>query len=465
MTETFGVWSLLPPIIAIALAFKTKNVFISLFTAIFSGCLILAYGNVFTAVTNMFDTMVGIFATANNVKSIFAILIVGGMIKIIETIGGVDGLILALMHKRSIIKTQKGALLLTWLIGVLVFTTGGMSILVTGTVSAPICKAMKIAPEKNALVVHATSSPVTVSIPFSAMGAFTIGYLGSLATEVGGSPNIYYESLPFFITPLIFIFGTLLVILTGFDFPLMKKKMAEYEAKALQEQEQEEKAGKELKGKASYLVVPMVVLVVLTLVFMVISGNGNFLAGDGMSSFLFAALVALIYTVIIAIKSKILTLDSAVGTFMKGCGEMLPIAIILVFAYTFGALTTTLGTGAFLGNLMGDFMPRALIPMMIYFIAACISMATGSLAAASNTIAPIAIPMAAVMGVSLPLAVGAVYSGAVLGDCASMISDNTILTCSTTKCDVMDHVNTQMPYAMTNAAISLVAFLVLGFIM
>lgn len=462
--DSFGIWSLIPPIIAIALALTTKNVFISLFTAIFTGSLIIAHGNLFTAVPGMFDTMVGVFATPNNVKSIFAVLIVGGMIKIIETMGGVDGLILALMKRRALVRNKKAALLLTWLIGACVFTTGAMSILVSGTVSSPICKAMKIAPEKNAQVVHAVSSPVVTLIPFSAMGAFSVGYLGNLAVEVGGSPNIYYESLPFFITQLIFVFGTLLVILTGFDFPLMKRKMAEYEQRMAVQQEQMEQSG-ELKGKALYLVLPMALLVVLTLTFMFVTGNGDFLSGDGMSSFLFAALVSLLVTVVMALKDRLMNLDQAVGAFMKGCGEMIPIATILTFAYTFSTLTTTLGTGAFLGNAVGSFLPRALVPAMIYLISAVISMSTGSLAAASNTIAPIAIPMAVVMNVHLPLAVGAVFSGAVLGDCASPISDNTILTCSTTKCDVMNHVRTQLPYAMLNAAISLAIFLLLGFVM
>lgn len=456
--------SLLPPIVAIALAFRTKNVFLSLFTAIYLGCWIIAGWNPISAVQGMFDTMVGVFASPNNVKSIFAILIVGGMIKLIESMGGVDGLIRALVQKRSVIKSQKGALLLTWLIGVLVFTTGGMSILVTGTVSAPICKAMKIAPEKNALIVHATSSPVTVSLPFSAMGAFTIGYLGNLAVEAGGSPNIYYESLPFFFTPLIFIFGTLAVILTGFDFPAMKAKIREYEAKVATEASVEESQDSG-RGKALYLVLPMVILVICTLTFMFISGQGNFLKGNGMDSFLFAALISMLVTIIMALKDKVFTLDQSVGCFIQGCGSMMPIVMILTCAYTFGAVTGTLGTGAFLGNALGSFVPKAFIPLMIYIIAACISMSTGSLAAASNTIAPIAIPMAAIMGVHLPLAVGAVYSGAVLGDCASMISDNTILTCSTTKCDVMDHVKTQMPYAMANAAVSAILFVVLGFVM
>ncbi len=464
MTD-YGIWSLIPPAIAILLALTTKNVFISLFTAIFTGSLIIASGNPFTAVSGMFDTMVGVFATPNNVKSIFAILIVGGMIKIIETMGGVDGLIQALMKRRSLVRSKKAALVLTWIIGAMVFTTGAMSILVSGTVSSPICKALKIAPEKNAQVVHAVSSPVVTLIPFSAMGAFSVAYLGNLAVEVGGSPNIYYESLPFFITQLIFVFGTLLVILTGFDFPLMKKTMADYEKKMTEQYEKEEQSGKEHKGKAIYLILPMVLLVALTLIFMVISGGGNFLAGDGMTSFLFAALVALLVTLVLCLKDKLMNLDQAVGVFMKGCGEMISIATILTFAYTFGALTTTLGTGAFLGNAVGSFLPRALIPAVIYLISAVISMSTGSLAAASNTIAPIAIPMAAVMGVHLPLAVGAVYSGAVLGDCASPISDNTILTCSTTKCDVMSHVRTQLPYAMLNAAISFALFVILGFIL
>ena len=456
--------SLIPPVVAIALAFKTKNVFLSLFTAIFLGCWITAGWNPIAAVQGMFDTMVGVFASPNNVKSIFAILIVGGMIQLIETMGGVDGLIRALVQKRSIIKSQKGAMLLTWLIGVLVFTTGGMSILVTGTVSAPICKAMKIAPEKNALIVHATSSPVTVSIPFSAMGAFTVGYLGNLAVEAGGSANIYYESLPFFITPLLFIFGTLFVILTGFDFPAMKAKIREYETRVAAEAAEEETQDSG-KGKAIYLILPMVILVVCTLSFMFISGKGDFLKGNGMDSFLFAALISMLVTIVMALKDRLLSLDESIGVFLQGCGSMMPIVTILTCAYTFGAVTGVLGTGAFLGNALGSFVPKALIPLMIYFIAACISMATGSLAASSNTIAPIAIPMAAIMGVNLPLAVGAVYSGAVLGDCASMISDNTILTCSTTKCDVMDHVKTQMPYALANAAVSAALFVVLGLIM
>ena len=462
--ETYGVLSLIPPIIAICLAFKTKNVFTALFTAIFAGCVILSGWNPVMAVQTMFDTMVGVFASANNVKSIFAVLIVGGMIKLIESMGGVEGLIRLLVQKRSIIKSQKGALLLTWLIGVLVFTTGGMSILVTGTVSAPICKAMKIAPEKNALIVHATSSPVTVAIPFSAMGAFTIGYLGSMAAAVGGSPNVYYEALPYFFTPLIFIFGTLAVILTGFDFPLMKKKIKEYESVVLKEVgvEQQEVAQ---RGKAVYLILPMVLLVVCTLVFMVISGNGNFLKGDGMAAFLFAAFISMLVTIAMALKDKLFTLDESVNIFIQGCGNMIPIAMILMCAYTFGTLTGVLGTGAYLGGILGGFLPKATIPLMIYIIAAAISMATGSLAASANTIAPIAIPMAAALGVPLPIAVGAVYSSATVGDCASMISDNTILTCSTTKCDVMSHVRTQLPYALANAAVSSILFLILGFVM
>ena len=461
----YGFLSLIPPIIAIGLAFWKKNVFVALFAAVFSGSLIVSNFNPVNAVTGLLQVMIEQLSKTNNIKAIIAILMVGGMIKLIEEMGGVNGLVRVLLQKRSIIKSQKGALLLTWLIGVLVFTTGGMSILVTGTVSTPLCKAMKVAPEKNALVIHATSSPVTVSIPFSAMGANAIGFLGAIAATVGASENIYYESLPFFFTPIIFIFGTLLVILTGFDFPGMKKAIKNYEKSLIKTNSEIEDLSNFGKGKARYFVLPMIFLIFFTVIFMLITGNGNFIKGNGMDSFIYAALISLFSTITMALIDKLFSLDQCVNIFLKGCGDMIFIAAILVFAYTFSGFVTTLGTGQFLGSLISGSVPAGFVPFMIFLIGSTISMSTGSLSAVSQTIAPIAIPLAAATGISIPLAVGAVYSGGVLGDCASIISDNTILTCSTTKCDVMSHVKTQMPYVIVNFIISSILFLALGFIM
>ena len=467
----FGFWSLVPPLLTIALALLTKNVFVSLLIGILTGSFVL---NAFSPLVSI---NAGIYSiaesmTTGNTLIIASCLIIGAVIHLMEVSGGIDGFVNVVVKKRGIIKSKRGANLFTWGLGLAVFTSGSLSCMVTGAVSRPVNDALKVPHEKSAFLVHTTSTPWCVLFPFSGWLASMAGYLVSGGVSEETSVAVLFQSLGFNFYCILAIVLTLVISLLQKDVGPMAKaekraaELGQLDDPAHKKEEVEEiKAYSNVKPRACNLLVPIGVLIVVVFGALLITGGGNITKGAGTQALIWAVVSALLTILVMVVAQKVFTLDEAISEMFKGMGKMLPIAFILLFGFTMGSVVKALDTGSYLSSLFQRFLSPAMLPALTFLIAVLISFATGTSMGTMAIMAVIALPMAMNMGTSIPLVAGAMFGGSIFGDHCSPISDTTIMTCSTTGCDIIDHVKTQAPYCVALAAVSFVLYIVFGFAM
>ena len=467
----FGFWSLVPPLLTIALALLTKNVFVSLLIGILTGSFVL---NAFSPLVSI---NAGIYAiadsmTTGNTLIIASCLIIGAVIHLMEVSGGIDGFVNVVVKKRGIIKSKRGANLFTWGLGLAVFTSGSLSCMVTGAVSRPVNDALKVPHEKSAFLVHTTSTPWCVLFPFSGWLASMAGYLVSGGISEETSVAELFQSLGFNFYCILAILLTLIISLVQKDVGPMAKaekraaELGQLDDPAHKKEEAEEiKAYSNVKPRACNLLVPIGVLIVVVFAALLITGGGNITKGAGTQALIWAVVCSLLTILIMVIAQKVFTLDEAISEMFKGMGKMLPIAFILLFGFTMGSVVKALDTGSYLSGLFQRFLSPAMLPALTFLIAVLISFATGTSMGTMAIMAVIALPMALDMGTSIPLIAGAMFGGSIFGDHCSPISDTTIMTCSTTGCDIIDHVKTQAPYCVALAVVSFVLYIIFGFAM
>ena len=467
----FGFWSLVPPLLTIALALLTKNVFVSLLIGILTGSFVL---NAFSPLVSI---NAGIYAiadsmTTGNTLIIASCLIIGAVIHLMEVSGGIDGFVNVVVKKRGIIKSKRGANLFTWALGLAVFTSGSLSCMVTGAVSRPVNDALKVPHEKSAFLVHTTSTPWCVLFPFSGWLASMAGYLVSGGISEETSVAVLFQSLGFNFYCILAILLTLVISLVQKDVGPMAKaekraaELGQLDDPAHKNEETEEvKAYSNVKPRACNLLVPIGVLIVVVFAALLITGGGNITKGAGTQALIWAVVCSLLTILIMVIAQKVFTLDEAISEMFKGMGKMLPIAFILLFGFTMGSVVKALDTGSYLSGLFQRFLSPAMLPALTFLIAVLISFATGTSMGTMAIMAVIALPMALDMGTSIPLVAGAMFGGSIFGDHCSPISDTTIMTCSTTGCDIIDHVKTQAPYCVALAVVSFVLYIIFGFAM
>ena len=467
----FGFWSLVPPLLTIALALITKNVFLSLVIGIMTGSLVLNGFHLIAGIN------AGIYAIADSMSQgntliIGSCLIVGAVIYLMERSGGIEGFVNVVVKSKGLIKTKRGANLFTWLLGLAVFTSGSLSCMVTGAVSRPVNDALKVPHEKAAFIVHATSTPWCVLFPFSGWLASMTGYLVSGGVAEGEAVSVLFQSIGLNFYCILAILMVLVLALTQKDFGPMaaaEKRAAEtglLDDPAHSREAQEEKSA--VSGatpRAINLLLPIGVLVVVMFATLLVTGGGNIMKGAGLQALIWSVVCALVTILVLCIAEKVFTLDKAIREMFTGMSHMLSIAFILLLGFTMGTVVKGLGTGAYLSSLFQKLLSPGLLPALTFLIALMLSFATGTSMGTMAIMAVISLPMALEMGISIPLVAGAMFGGSIFGDHTSPISDTTIMTCSTTGCDIIDHVKTQAPYCAGIAVISFVLYLVFGFIL
>ena len=466
----FGFWSLVPPLLTIALALITKNVFISLFIGILTGSFVLNAFNPMVSINAALYSIVDSMSQSNTII-IGSILIIGAVIHLIEKSGGIEGFVQVVVKKRGIIKTKRGANLFTWILGLAVFTSGSLSCMVTGAVSRPVNDSMKVPHEKSAFIVHATSTPWCVLFPFSGWLASMAGYLVSGGVPETESVSMLFQSLGFNFYCILAILMVLVVSILQKDVGPMAKAEKRAEETGMLDDPAHGTAAEEtvtksdVKPRACNLLVPIAVLIVVVFATLLITGKGDLTQGAGMQALLWAVVAALLTILVMSIVQKVFTVEQAISEMFKGMSHMLPVAFVLLFGFTMGTVVKGLDTGSYLSSLFQKMLSPALLPALTFLIALLISFATGTSMGTMAIMAVISLPMAYDMGASIPLVAGAMFGGSIFGDHTSPISDTTIMTCSTTGCDIIDHVKTQMPYCVGIAVVSFILYIVFGFVM
>ena len=468
----YGFWSVVPPILTIVLALVTKNVFFSLLIGIFTSSMVLCGGAPLTGLNDTFYSFIHTFESSGNTITLISFLLIGALIYLIEKSGGVEGFTEVMLKKRALIKTKRGANIFTWLLGIIIFTSGSLSCMVTGSVSRPFNDALKVPHEKSAFIVHATSTPWCVLFPLSGWLAALAGYLTSGGVPENEAISVLLRSIPLNFYCILAVFGTLAVSLFGINIGPMRKSEERAEKTGALDNPgrggaltEETMSPSKAKPRVLNMLLPMGVLIATILAVLTITGKGNPTQGAGMQSLLWGCILAVLTICILCVAQKLFSVDEVINEMFKGMGTMLPVAGILLFGFTMGNLVKDLDTGNYLTSVFMGVLSPALLPALSFLLCMLLSFATGTSMGTMAIMSVICLPMAISMGISIPLVAGAVFGGSIFGDHSSPISDTTIMSCATTGCDIIDHVKTQMPYVLIFAAISLVLYVVLGFVM
>ncbi len=445
--------TLIPSLLAIFLALKTKNVTLSLFGGIVLGMFILCDFSLPQTASGTFFLFSNLLSTPWILKTLAFAILVGSIIEVIEQSRSIDGFVDFLAHKNNYIDSPKKALLTSYLIGVVIFIESSISSLIAGAIGKPLCDKEEVSREKLAFVCDSTSAPVSSLILLNGWGALL---LGLLATQVQNDAlDLLLASIPYNLYAFAILVVTLLFILFRIEIGSIKHS-------------QPRKASF-IPGSSDhihplFMFVPIFMMVLGVFLFLYLTGKGDILKGSGSSSIFYTTLTTLVFMAFLYIPTKKLSFFSFFKATLRGAKKLAPIALVLLFAFAIGKVSDELKTGLYLAELAHGNVASFLLPALIFVLASVMSFTTGTSWGTFSIMIPIAIPMGLSLGADLPLLVGAVVSGGVFGDHCSPISDTTIISSLASECDVIDHVRTQLPYALIAGSVALALFVVTGYV-
>lgn len=465
-----GWFSILPPVLAIVLAIWSKQVILSLFAGIWMGFTILNGFNPLVGVTAGLDGVVNVFGDAGDAKVLIFTLLIGSLIATIEHSGGVRGFV-HFLESRRWVHTGKRAQFLAWATGLVVFIESNITLLVAGSVSRPLFDRYKVSREKLAYLIDATSAPVCVMIPLNAWGAVIIGLVAS--SGVDNPLETFIASIPYNFYAIAAIFLSLFVIWKNVNLGPMKAAEERTQggdllwpgAIPLVDTSGEDTPDGETADNipsAWLMVLPIVVMILMMPVGLYVTGDGNLIEGSGSTAILWSVSTAILVAWVMLLAKGNTSINDLMLVFMKGAGNLLPIATILLLALALGDVANLLGTGPYVAGVAGAAVPAFMLAPLIFIVSAFIAFSVGSSWGTFAIMIPIAIPIATTLGLPVPLMLGAAISGAIFGDHASPISDTTVVASMASATDHIDHVRTQLPYALVAAAIATVGFLLVS---
>lgn len=476
---TFGIWSLLPPLAALGLALWKKQIYPALLLGIWMGWLVVDRWNPITATGSTVASIVGVFQDAGNTRILLYSLLVGSVLTLIGATGGVEAFVTQVAEKRWV-SNRRQAQMLPFLLGVLITVESSITALVAGTVGRPLTDRFRVSREKLAYICDSTSAPVCILVPFNGWGALVIGLLA--VQDVGNPVAFLLASIRWNFYPMIAIILVLVTILTGRDFGPMRsaERRAMEEGKVLADGAKPMVADDVLsteilpgiQPRALHLILPVVTMVAAIIAGILITGRLGSPAGAGLwdmiqassgsTAVLWAVLASLAVLCAIALGRCRMTSRVLIDLIFKGIGGMIPVVTLLLLAFALGGVVRELGTGAYVAGIIGGAAGAKVAVAGSFFLAAFMAFATGTSWGTFALMVPIAVPLAVAQGGPLPLYLAAVLGGGVFGDHCSPISDTTIISSMASAADHMDHVRTQLPYALLGGGITLLLYLVVG---
>jgi Na+/H+ antiporter NhaC len=466
------VWtSVIPPLLAIGLAIATRQVILSLSIGLWMGAWLLGSGNPLAAIPQAIDAVINVFTDPGDTRVLVFTLVIGGLIATIEKLGGVRGFIHLLQEKKWVTGPGR-AQWLAFGTGVVVFIESNITLLIAGAISRPLFDRYRVSREKLAYIIDATSAPICVLIPLNAWGAVIVSLLASSGIE--NPIDVFIGAILLNFYAIFAVLVCALVIWSDFDIgPMRAAQKRTMEGEFLWPNATpmvdpsliEAGQSRQPQDSAKLMLLPVLALVLSMPLGLYVTGEGDLTAGSGSTSVLWAVLIALGVAWAIVLGSRRATLETLMQLFLKGAGGLLPVAMILLFSLALGDVANALGTGVFVAQLAQETIPSALLLPLLFLLSAFIAFSIGSSWGTFAIMIPLAMQIVAALDMNASVFLAAVLSGAVFGDHASPISDTTVVASMAAATDHIDHVRTQLPYALISAGLATVAFFVSGLVL
>ena len=473
-------WALLPPIIAIGLALITKEVYSSLFVGILAGGLLYAGFNPVVTMEHVFvDGMIGSLSDAWNVGILIFLVILGSMVMLMNRAGGS-----AAFGRWSVehVKTKVGAQLATMALGVLIFIDDYFNCLTVGSVMRPLTDKHNISRAKLAYLIDATAAPVCIIAPISSWAAAVTGFV-----DGANGLSLFIRAIPYNFYAILTIAMMITLSLGQFDYGPMKLEEMNNRLNPTEDPtgdpsitgaEDQPNPPISQKGKVIHLVLPIVSLIICCVIGMIYTGGffsgetfvDAFSNSDASVGLVYGSSVALLLTIIFYLATGVLDFKECMNAIPEGFKSMVPAILILTFAWTLKAMTDSLGAAEYVAglveNVAGNQALMSMLPAFVFLVGVFLSFATGTSWGTFGILIPIVVNVFGgdMSNELMIIAISACMAGAVCGDHCSPISDTTIMASAGAQCDHILHVSTQLPYAMTAAAVSLVSYVITGFL-
>ena len=471
MVGTF--WALIPAIVAIALALITKEVYSSLFVGIVIGGIFYAidaasgFSGFFTHIFN--DGMIAQLSDSWNVGILVFLVVLGIMVALMNKAGGSQAF--GRWAKKHI-KSKVGVQCATVLLGVMIFIDDYFNCLTVGSVMKPVSDKFKVSKEKLAFLIDATAAPICIIAPISSWAAAVAGFV----SEGENGFTLFCSAIPFNFYAILTIIMVLSMVFMKFEFGEMSKyeKAAELMNSIADEDDEEDSS----KGKVIDLVLPIVLLILFCVIGMIYTGGffdveaGNyhniinsFADCDASVGLVLGSFAAFILTIVFYLCRKIISFKDCMSCVPDGFKAMVPAILILTLAWTLKAMTDSLGAADYVAGLVAGSAEglQFFLPAIIFIIGCFLAFATGTSWGTFGILIPICIAIFPVGNPLRIISISACMAGAVCGDHCSPISDTTIMASAGAQCEHVNHVSTQLPYALSMAAISFIAYIVAGF--
>ncbi|MCR6514985.1 Na+/H+ antiporter NhaC family protein [Clostridium sp. LY3-2] len=490
-SENYGILTIIPPLVAIILAFITKNVVISLFVGTIAGCFMLQLvdnaflPSILGSFLDFIQRVLNSLADPWNAGIIIQVLAIGGVINLVAKMGGARAIAEALA-KRA--KTPRSAQIVTWFLGVLVFFDDYANSLIVGPIMKPVADKLRISRERLAFIIDATAAPIAGLAIISTWIGLEVGLINDSFTQIGMNVDafgVFLQTIPYRFYNILILAFVVITSLMLRDFGPMRKaeiraRKGIKEPKAELENlttEDEMQVKEGVKLSVWNAIIPIGTLIVSALASFYYSGytaimggedkalielisnspfsfnsiQQAFSAADASTALFQSAVLASIVAIVMAVAKKIFTVSEAVDVWVDGMKGLIITGVILLLAWSLSSVIKDLGTAKYLVTLLSDSIPMFLLPSIIFILGAVISFATGTAYGTMGILMPLAIPLANSISPDMGyivMSTSAVLTGAIFGDHCSPISDTTILSSMGSGCDHIEHVKTQMWYAL-----------------
>lgn len=495
----YGAFTLLPPLVTIVLAFITRNVVFSLFMGIFTGTFMVnisganIFNAFFSAFIDMSGKMVGSLADSWNAGIVLQVLAIGGMIAVVTKMGGLRAIAEKLASKA---KTPATAQIYTWIMGFLIFFDDYANSLIIGPIMRPVTDKLKISREKLAFIIDSTAAPVAGLALISTWIGYELSLIKDAYVAIGqpevNAFAIFVETLPYRFYNILMLAFVFFTAYTLREFgPMHKAAVRAYETGHVSDPNSKDTT---LNQENSFMlpkegveysmlnaIVPIMVLILVSIIGFYINGKGSlegdilkaveanpysfaslrdcFGAADASIVIFEAALLSSLIAIGMGLKQKIFDIHEAIETWVFGVKALVITAVILILAWSLSAVMKEVGTATYLVTILSDTTPQFILPSIIFILGSIISFSTGTSYGTMGILMPLTIPLASAIGIHtglegdelsayIVLNVGSVLTGAIFGDHCSPISDTTILSSMASSCNHMDHVSTQLHYAL-----------------
>lgn len=492
--DNYGFLSILPPIIAIILALRTKQVYIALLFGIWFSWIIISDWNFLKGSLAAIEGLVNVFKSEGNTRTIMFSALVGALLLFIQYSKGVEGFVNQINKLVNYFeKKQSGysrviVQILALITGVLLFVETSISSLTVGTLYRPIFDKLKIPREKLAYIADSSSAPSSILIPFNAWGAFIMGLL--ITQGIDNPFSMLLSSIKYNFYPLITIAIVAIVIITKKDFGPMAKaeKRTKETGKLLNDNAKPMisdaitsfKPKEGIKAKSFNMIIPLLTMVLMMPVNLAYTGWSEvesynsfsdhlFQAigkGSGSSSVLYAVIASLFVAMVLYRGQGIMKTKEMVDLVLKGISELMPLALLMLLAFAISDACNHLGTGQFVAHWSKEWLSPEFLPAIVFVISSFIAFSTGTSWGTFAIMLAISIPMAKIHGsADLTLVIAATLGGGIFGDHCSPISDTSIISSMASASDHIDHVKTQLPYALVGGIISTILYLIFGMLL